>query len=525
MNTLYISDLDGTLLNAQAKLKNRAKDILNRLIENNIDFTIATARSWASAKPILKGLNLQLPVVCMNGVMIVDPKTDEIIKLNSFSEEQIQYAKSTFESLGESVMVYSIIENEHRISWLKGKETKGIKFYISNRVGDKRLRPCENIEQLWKGEIYYFNVLDPKNKEMLDNFFNDKGHFSVNFQPDSYDINHFWYEIFDKDCDKGKSCLFVKKIIGAEKIISFGDNVNDMTMLEMCDEFYAVSNAMGELKEKATGIIGSNLEDGVPVFIDNHNTILRNYSERKTSVDKDKFNKALEKAILSQKTTIGTQNEKLIHSSLKNYFSENQDDHEIKIGKYYADIVGENGIIEIQTTAFQKLNEKLSDFLKASHVTIVYPFAYQTAFKIIDKNTGEILKEGDFRKNYQAKSYGDFFRELYRIKGFLMNKNLSICVALLKIDETRYERKSRRGGKRYTKIKAPVELLDLDFFEKPDDYKKFIPEQILKKGEVSRGEFIKAVGLNGSIMLEILNYLGIMSFSRKEGRKYYYKVN
>ena len=52
------------------------------------------------------------------------------------------------------------------------------------------------------------------------------------------------------------------------------------------------------------------------------------------------------------KKGIGTLSEKTLHSVLKNYFEPFSENHEIKIGNYVADIVGENGIIEIQTRQF-----------------------------------------------------------------------------------------------------------------------------------------------------------------------------
>ena len=52
-----------------------------------------------------------------------------------------------------------------------------------------------------------------------------------------------------------------------DKIIAFGDNLNDIPLFEIADECYAVSNAEDELKAIATGIIASNEEDAVAEFM------------------------------------------------------------------------------------------------------------------------------------------------------------------------------------------------------------------------------------------------------------------
>ena len=46
---LFISDLDGTLLNGNAEVTEFSRDTLNRLMANVLNFTAATARTLASA--------------------------------------------------------------------------------------------------------------------------------------------------------------------------------------------------------------------------------------------------------------------------------------------------------------------------------------------------------------------------------------------------------------------------------------------------------------------------------------------
>ena len=69
---LYISDLDGTLLTPYSNFSEDAVRRLNRLIDLGLKFTIATARNHASAHPLLRGLNLKLPVILFNGVYLTN---------------------------------------------------------------------------------------------------------------------------------------------------------------------------------------------------------------------------------------------------------------------------------------------------------------------------------------------------------------------------------------------------------------------------------------------------------------------
>lgn len=79
-----------------------------------------------------------------------------------------------------------------------------------------------------------------------------------------------WLEIMPKAATKANACLQLKEMLDFDYIVAFGDGINDIPMFEIADECYAVQNAVSELKEMATGIIGTNLSDGVAVWLKNN---------------------------------------------------------------------------------------------------------------------------------------------------------------------------------------------------------------------------------------------------------------
>ena len=56
MHTLYVTDLDGTLLNSSDKISQYSIEIINGLVAKGMQFTYATARSLVSASMVAKGL-------------------------------------------------------------------------------------------------------------------------------------------------------------------------------------------------------------------------------------------------------------------------------------------------------------------------------------------------------------------------------------------------------------------------------------------------------------------------------------
>ena len=65
----------------------------------------------------------------------------------------------------------------------------------------------------------------------------------------------------------------LKEMLGCNKLVCFGDAVNDLPMFELADERYAVANAAPELKAIATDVIDGNDEDAVAGWLEKNNLI------------------------------------------------------------------------------------------------------------------------------------------------------------------------------------------------------------------------------------------------------------
>ena len=81
---LYVTDLDGTLLNRESSLSCRSRDIINSLISSGTMFTYATARSYNSAKIVTDGLSVRLPIIVFNGAFIYDIHRDKFLHSSFF---------------------------------------------------------------------------------------------------------------------------------------------------------------------------------------------------------------------------------------------------------------------------------------------------------------------------------------------------------------------------------------------------------------------------------------------------------
>ncbi len=268
--TLYVTDLDGTLLNQKDRINPKSIAIINELVDKGMMFTYATARSLVSASVVTAGLSTNIPVIAYNGAFIFQPETGEILSREDFSSAERAYAIEVIRANNILPLVYSFVDGVEKVSWLSGRENDGIRRYLSLRKGDRRLRPVKDDEELYQGEIFYFTCIGEKSElQPLYDILSKDERYRCTIQQELYRPEYFC-EIMPVNATKAHAIQKLKKIWDCGRVISFGDAVNDIPMFEISDECYAVENAVEELKAAATGIIDSNENDGVANWLKEH---------------------------------------------------------------------------------------------------------------------------------------------------------------------------------------------------------------------------------------------------------------
>lgn len=267
---LYVTDLDGTLLNKNDRINPKSIEIINGLVGRGMQFTYATARSLVSASVVTQGLSTNIPVIAYNGAFIFHPVTGEVLSREYFSREEMEYASDSIRSHDISPLVYSFIDGVEKVSWVPARENDGVKRYLSLRKGDRRLRPVEKNTQLYEGEIFYFTCIGTEDELMpAYEIFSKDRRYRCTIQQELYRPEYLC-EIMPAGATKANAIRKLKEIRGCDKVISFGDAINDIPMFEISDECYAVENAVDELKAAADGVIDSNENDGVAKWLEQH---------------------------------------------------------------------------------------------------------------------------------------------------------------------------------------------------------------------------------------------------------------
>lgn len=268
MKTLYVSDLDGTLLGSDARLSAFAISTLNRLSDEGMCITYATARSLASATQVTRGWTLRHPVIVNNGVFTLRADSGEIYDAAFFSREQANDILRFLLDASLYPLVYAHIDGTERVSYLAGRENQGIAAYLRSRRADARLRPVECEADLFTGDIFYFNRIgDEHDLRLIHDRFADDPELNCILQADIYNRTEYWCELMPKSATKGNAILRLKQSLHCDRVVCFGDGLNDLPMFAISDECYAVENAADEVKRAATQVIPANTDDGVVRFL------------------------------------------------------------------------------------------------------------------------------------------------------------------------------------------------------------------------------------------------------------------
>lgn len=237
------------------------------------------------------------------------------------------------------------------------------------------------------------------------------------------------------------------------------------------------------------------------------------------------FSEAIERATAGyQDGGIGTFSEKILHRTLKFYFEPDESRHEVEYLGAVADILNDDGVIEIQTRSFNKLKPKLDRFLPETPVTVVLPIIERKYICRIDIETGESRPP---RKSAKKGRASDALRELSAIRHYIPNENLTVILAFVDVTETRMlNGRIKVGRKKTQKLDCiPTSLNSTLTLRKRADYLALLPEGL--PNEFSAAEFkkitkMKGIDSHGALML--LLQLGILDRERV-GRAYIYKIN
>lgn len=265
---LFISDLDGTLLDSNAEVSDFTRDTINRLTERGMLFTVATARSLASAGKILSGLELKVPIILMNGVLIYDMQKKEYIKINGLKRELSELVIGLARKFMLQPFMYSVSDNQLSTRYERLTSPAMEHFYKERR--DKYYKSFTQVSDFSQhlDNVIYFTFIAKKERlAPLYEALKDNSELNITYYYDVYDHELWYLEVFSSAASKEHGVRFLREKFGFDRITAFGDNTNDIPMFRVADKSVAVKNACQEVLDCCDEVTGTNEENGVAEYL------------------------------------------------------------------------------------------------------------------------------------------------------------------------------------------------------------------------------------------------------------------
>ena len=264
LNTWYVTDLDGTLLDAQGRVSPVTASLLRPLVDRGLQLTVATARTPATVVELVRPLGLRGPAVLMSGALLYDLGQKKVLSTRGFSPSSQTALAALLESTDQDALVYCA-DGDRLTVFHRPPRGDYARSFIAQRNTSpyKRFVPVEHYGRAMADSrclLALFCLPGPAPE--LVRALEKLPEVHCVCYADEYGRG-VTVEVCPAGCHKGAGVDQLRRITGADRIVAFGDNVNDLPLFTAADESWAVANAAPQVRRAATGTIGSNREDGV----------------------------------------------------------------------------------------------------------------------------------------------------------------------------------------------------------------------------------------------------------------------
>ncbi len=268
--TLFVTDLDGTLLGSDSRISAKSAQILTDLVSSGIKITAATARTPATVDGLLRGSGLRLPVIVMTGAALWDPVKRNYISYRAIETDVAGEIRQLMTTFGLRPFVYRLDSRGILHTYHNGPMTKAEKAFAAerSRLPLKRLHLDHPDGELnVTGTVLFFAIGTRENVYACAESLRLLGSCSVSAYNDIFNPDSAYIEVMAEGVSKATAVTELAKKLKVKSVTVFGDNLNDIPMMQIADHAVAVANAQEEVKNIADETIGSNFEDAVPLYI------------------------------------------------------------------------------------------------------------------------------------------------------------------------------------------------------------------------------------------------------------------
>jgi HMP-PP phosphatase len=242
---LLVFDLDGTLLNADHQIPQSLRTMLLDLRQSGIEITLATGRPFAAVKDFILELELTLPLITFNGAVIITPE-GKPLSVQPLPLETSRAILKHLETTSAANHLYLNPADDYFYTDHRWKPTDhlmqkdGLNYRYSPTLGDV-------LREFATDPVKMFSIGPRPELEYVQQQLHD-----MTPAVSCFFSEHDMIEFLAPGVNKGTALGLLCEALGrtTDSIIAFGDNMNDLEMLQVAGTGVAMT-AAPEMLQKA----------------------------------------------------------------------------------------------------------------------------------------------------------------------------------------------------------------------------------------------------------------------------------
>ena len=264
MYQLICSDIDGTLLDKDRQLAQRTIKAL-KAVKDDVQIILASSRMPKAMKHLQAELDIcQNPLICYNGALVLDYSNGTPQPLLSL-DIPMQVLDFILKTVQQTNIHVSIYRNDE---WY----VEQLDYWANREINNTKATPTvtNQTELIKNWETGAHKIMCMGATEEIQVLYNALGAIYGD-TVHTYRSKDTYIEISNKSISKATALALLLKEkydFGMDKVISFGDNYNDMDLLEASGMGVAVANAKDEVKAVANRLTETNKNDGVAIVLE-----------------------------------------------------------------------------------------------------------------------------------------------------------------------------------------------------------------------------------------------------------------
>lgn len=277
---LFVTDLDGTLLNSDHKLSEYSMNAIKTAMDKGIPVCIATGRSYNDILEIISELDVKPYIISSNGASVYNTNGEKMYSI-SIPKDQV---REIITYLKAQNLEFEVADDEYTYITQKGLDILHQELEDVGSVDTKKREELEqdvlglvlsqgNLKVVPDMEVLLDSIESANSVSSISAYLNKIHKAMERFTMDkrilTFSSWKYNFEMTSSDTSKGIALKHLCEHLHIElsDVAVIGDNYNDLSMIKIAGIKGAMGNAVENIKSMADFQAPTNDEDGAAKFL------------------------------------------------------------------------------------------------------------------------------------------------------------------------------------------------------------------------------------------------------------------